>query len=64
MKKILLTLMILSVAVTGLVFAGGGQEGGWVGGKPTYVVGHIVYTMEAQYHQGIAKQIVEYGKKM
>ncbi|TFH50577.1 MAG: sugar ABC transporter substrate-binding protein, partial [Lysobacterales bacterium] len=47
-----------------LVFAGGGQEGGWVGGKPTYVVGHIVYTMEAQYHQGIAKQIVEYGKKM
>lgn len=66
MKKILLAALILSVAAAGLVFAGGGKEAdsGYVGGKPTYIVGHIVYTMEAQYHQGIAKQIVEYGKKM
>jgi ABC-type sugar transport system substrate-binding protein len=30
----------------------------------TYTVGHIVYTLEHQYHQAIAKDIVDYGKKM
>ncbi len=66
MKKILLAALVLSVAAAGLVFAGGGQEkdGGWVGGKPTYVIGHVVYTLEHQYHQAIAKVMTEYAKKM
>ena len=28
------------------------------------VVGHVVYDMRHQYHQAIAKEIVDYGKKM
>ena len=65
-KKILLTTLALALMASGIAFANGAKEddNGWVGGKPSYVVGHIVYTFEAQYHQAVAKQIVEYGKKM
>lgn len=29
-----------------------------------FTVGHITYDMKAQYHQAVAKEIVDYGKKM
>ncbi|MEI6873848.1 MAG: hypothetical protein WCL50_01825, partial [Spirochaetota bacterium] len=32
--------------------------------KTAVTVGHVTYDMKAQYHQAVAKEIVDYGKKM
>ncbi|MCK7482244.1 MAG: hypothetical protein M0C28_37680 [Candidatus Moduliflexus flocculans] len=32
--------------------------------KTNFTVGHVVYTLQHQYHQAVAKEIVDYGKKM
>ncbi len=32
--------------------------------KTNYTVGHVVYNLQHQFHQAIAKEIVDYGKKM
>ena len=32
--------------------------------KTNYTVGHVVFNLQHQFHQAIAKEIVDYGKKM
>lgn len=32
--------------------------------KTNYTVGHVVYDLKHQYHQAVAKEIVDYGKKL
>lgn len=55
MKKFtVLLLVLLSLALITTASVGAKQ----------LKVGHIVYTMEHQFHQSIAKEIVSYGKKM
>jgi len=59
MKKLLIAaLAVALVAVAG--YASGGAESG---GK-TITVGHVVYTMEHQFHQSIARELQSYGPKM
>ena len=53
MKKLLVLVLIACVAAT-MGFA-----------QATNVtVGHVVYSLQHQFHQAIAKEIVDYGKKM
>jgi len=51
MKRILVLVLFACLAAA----VGFGQQ---------IVVGHVVYDMRHQYHQAIAKEIVDYGKKM
>ena len=51
MRRILILALFVCVAAA----IGFGQQ---------IVVGHVVYDMRHQYHQAIAKEIVDYGKKM
>ncbi len=55
MKKLLCLVLIACFAATGVF----GQTV-----KTDYTVGHVVYSLQHQFHQGIAKEIVDYGKKM
>ena len=59
MKRIAWVALIVCLLASGLLLGGAAKKGDF-----TYVVGHVVYTLEHQYHQAIAKEIVDYGKKM
>jgi len=54
MKKLLLTVLILSLVVTGPAFAA----------KKKIVLGKIPYTLEHSYHQSIVKMFEDYAMKM
>jgi ABC-type sugar transport system substrate-binding protein len=51
MKRILILVLFACIAAS-------------LGFAQQMVVGHVVYDMRHQYHQAIAKEIVDYGKKM
>ncbi len=60
MKKLLLTVLVLVIAL-GSVFAAGEQEDAT---EYDYVIGKIPYTFEHAYHQAVAREITEYAAKM
>ena len=60
MKKLLLTVLVLVVAL-GSVFAGGEQEDAM---EYEYTIGKIPYTFEHAYHQAICREITEYSAQM
>jgi ABC-type sugar transport system substrate-binding protein len=60
-RKALLAMLLFAITATRTASA---KDSDFAGGKPSYVVGHIVYSLEHQYHQGIKRQIEDYGKKM
>jgi len=54
MKK-LFSLVLIACLATTVVFGQAAKK---------YTVGHVVYSLQHQYHQAIAKEIVDYGLKM
>jgi len=60
MKKLLLTVLVLVIAL-GSVFAAGEQEDAT---EYDYVIGKIPYTFEHAYHQAVCREITEYAAKM
>jgi ABC-type sugar transport system substrate-binding protein len=60
-KKMFLLAMVMVFAVILAISGCQGSSSADTGGEDM-TVGHIVYTLEHQFHQSIAKEIVSYGK--
>jgi ABC-type sugar transport system substrate-binding protein len=63
MKKVFILLVAVCIIAT-IGFSGVGCKTTAAETKADVTVGHIVYTLEHQFHQSIAREIVSYGKKL